>query len=67
MTEYIVKTSSILFEEFKVKAKSRDEALDKWCEGDYLDVKQTDQISTQIEEVYDLTKALKESKNGRKI
>tara|TARA_B100000900_G_scaffold291858_1_gene250743 strand:+ start:1362 stop:1526 length:165 start_codon:yes stop_codon:yes gene_type:complete len=51
MTEYIVKTSSILVEEFTVEAKSQDEARDKWCEGDYLDVKQTDQMSTQIEEV----------------
>ncbi len=49
--EYIVMTSSILVEEFTVEAKSADEARDKWCEGDYTDVKQTDQMSTQIEEV----------------
>jgi len=51
MKEYIVMTSSILVEEFTVEAKSADEARDKWCEGDYTDVKQTDQMSTQIEEV----------------
>jgi len=51
MKEYIVKTSSILVEEFTVEAKSEDEARDKWCESDYKDVKQTDQMSTQIEEV----------------
>jgi len=51
MKEYIVMTSSILVEEFTVEAKSADEARDKWCDGYHKDVKQTDQMSTQIEEV----------------
>ena len=51
MREYIVKTSSILVEEFTVEAKSADDARDEWCAGNYTDVKQTDQMSTQIEEV----------------
>ena len=51
MTEYIVKTSATLIEEFVVEAKSKDEAKDKWCKSDYLDVQQTEINDPQIEEV----------------
>ncbi len=49
--EYIVKTSATLIEEFVVEAKSKDEAWKKWCNSDYLDVKQTEINDPQIEEV----------------
>ena len=51
MKTFIVKTSSIRVEEFTIEADSDDEARDKWCCGEYLDVKQTDQMSSQIEDV----------------
>jgi len=50
---FIVKTSSILVEEFTIEAKSDDEARDKWCCGEYLDVQQTDQMSSQIEDTWE--------------
>jgi len=50
---FIVKTSSILVEEFTIEAKSDDEARDKWCEGEYLDVQQIEQMSTQIEDTWE--------------
>ena len=53
MKEYIIRTSSILVEDFTIEAKSEEEAKDKWCEGEYLDVEQTDQINTQIENVWE--------------
>ena len=53
MKTFIVKTSSILVEEFTIEAKSDDEARDKWCCGEYLDVQQTDQMSSQIEDTWE--------------
>ena len=56
MKKYIVQTSSILVEEYTIDAKSEDDARDKWSCGEYLYVKPTDQMSSQIERVWEDTK-----------
>tara|TARA_R110002020_G_scaffold332157_2_gene547555 strand:+ start:3492 stop:3659 length:168 start_codon:yes stop_codon:yes gene_type:complete len=55
MKTFIVKTSSILVEEFTIEANSDDEARDKWCSGEYLDVTQTEQMSSQIEDTWEVS------------
>ena len=50
---YIVKCSSIVVKEYTVKAKSEEEARNRWAESDFIGCEQTDEMSTQIEEVWE--------------
>ena len=53
MKDYIVKCSSIVVKEYTVKAKSEEDARDKWAESRFISCEETDEMSTQIEEVWE--------------
>ena len=51
MKEYIVSSSAIVLNEYTVQAKSKEEAKDKWEQGDYIGFERKEEVSEQFEGV----------------
>ena len=53
MKDYIVQCSSVVVKEYHVQAKNKEDAKDKWAESDFIGCEQTDEMSTQIEQIWE--------------
>jgi len=51
--EYIVQTSKIVVENYTIFAKSEDDARNKWSENKFKKVEKIDELSQQIEQVWE--------------
>ena len=51
MKEYIVTSSAIVLNEYTIKAKSEEQAKDKWEQSDYIGFERKEEVSEQFEGV----------------
>lgn len=51
MKQYIVSSSAIVLNEYTIVAKSKEQAQDKWEQGEYIGFERIEEVSEQFEGV----------------
>ena len=49
--QYIVSSSAIVLNEYTIEAESKEQAKDKWEQGDYIGFERKEEVSEQFEGV----------------
>ena len=51
MKQYIVSSSAIVLNEYTIEAESKEQAKDKWEQGEYIGFERKEEVSEQFEGV----------------
>ena len=51
MKQYIVSSSAIVLNEYTIEAESKEQAKDKWEQGEYIGFERIEEVSEQFEGV----------------